>query len=103
MSRARTANRRLPAAVHADLGEIDAAFAWLEKAYETRDRSVLLLKVNPGFDSLRGDPRLAQLATRVGLAVPYEGQTAPGAELKERESVSRRGRLGQGRRRRGPG
>jgi len=56
------------ASAHASLGEVDAAFAWLEKAYAARDRAVLLLNVNPGFDPLRGDPRFAELLARVGLA-----------------------------------
>jgi tetratricopeptide (TPR) repeat protein len=55
------------AAAHASLGEIDAAFGLLEEAYASRDRAVLLLKVNPGFDPLRDDPRFTELVARVGL------------------------------------
>jgi tetratricopeptide (TPR) repeat protein len=55
---------------YTSLGEIDAAFEWLEKAYAARDRSLLLLKVNPGYDPLRSDPRLDELAARVGLPQP---------------------------------
>lgn len=73
------------AAAHARLGELDAAFAWLDEAYETRDRSVLLLNVNPGFDPLRGDPRLARLAARVGLPHPPDPPPAAHTELAQRQ------------------
>jgi hypothetical protein len=52
---------------HVRLGELDEAFTWLERAFERRDKAVLLLAVNPGYDPLRGDGRLDALAARVGL------------------------------------
>jgi tetratricopeptide (TPR) repeat protein len=55
------------AAVHAGLGDRDAAFAELESAYDERAWSMLLLNHEPGFDNLRGDPRFAPLARRIGL------------------------------------
>jgi TolB-like protein/DNA-binding winged helix-turn-helix (wHTH) protein/Tfp pilus assembly protein PilF len=50
------------------LGELDEAFAWLNKAYEERDPQLTYLKV-PGrrFEPLRRDPRFQQLVHRVGL------------------------------------
>ena len=48
-------------------GEPDAAFTWLERAYALRDPWLVFLKVDPRFDPLRGDPRLADLAARIGL------------------------------------
>jgi serine/threonine protein kinase/TolB-like protein len=53
------------AAVYAGLGKKDQAFSWLEKAYE--DRSLLYLKVDPMFDSLRSDPRLQDLLRRMNF------------------------------------
>lgn len=49
-------------------GDKDQAFEWLEKAYESRDEWVRFLKVEPAFDSLRADPRYADLLRRIGLS-----------------------------------
>ncbi len=50
------------------LGELDEAFAWLEKAYEERDPELTYLKV-PGrrFAPLRHDARFQQMVHRMGL------------------------------------
>jgi DNA-binding winged helix-turn-helix (wHTH) protein/TolB-like protein/Flp pilus assembly protein TadD len=56
------------AMLHADLGEKDDAFRWLERAYEERAELLVYLKVDPRFDSLRPDPRFDRLLQRVGLA-----------------------------------
>jgi tetratricopeptide (TPR) repeat protein len=56
------------AEVHAALGEEDQAFEWLEKAYDARSSGLRFLKVSPFFtDSLRLDPRFADLLRRVGF------------------------------------
>ena len=55
------------AVLHTALGENDLAFRYLEEALAARDRAVLMLKVHPGFDPLRGDPRRDALLARVGL------------------------------------
>ncbi len=69
--RALSKERHVPsyhfAIVYAGLGEKDQAFAWLEKAYEERDGSLPMLKVNPSLDPLRADPRFADLVRRVGV------------------------------------
>jgi tetratricopeptide (TPR) repeat protein len=52
---------------YAVLGDKDTAFAWLEKAYAEKSASIRYLKVDPGFDSLRSDPRYADLLRRMGL------------------------------------
>jgi tetratricopeptide (TPR) repeat protein len=52
---------------HAYRGERDAAFEWLEKAYRERDPGILWLRIEPPFDSLRGDPRYVDLLRRLHL------------------------------------
>jgi tetratricopeptide (TPR) repeat protein len=54
------------ALVHASLGEKDQAFEWLDRSFEQGD-SHMGLKVDPQWDSLRSDPRFAQMLRRVGL------------------------------------
>jgi len=53
--------------VHIALGDHDAAFKWLEKSFEDRDDYLVLLNVDPILDPLRKDPRLQDLARRVGI------------------------------------
>ncbi|HVG21545.1 MAG TPA: tetratricopeptide repeat protein, partial [Blastocatellia bacterium] len=50
------------------LGDADATFEWLEKAYEERYGFLAYLAVGPIFDPIRSDPRYEELARRVGLA-----------------------------------
>jgi len=51
----------------AKVGNKDKAFEYLEQSYQTREWWMMLLKVEPGFDSLRHDPRFDALVRRVGL------------------------------------
>jgi Tfp pilus assembly protein PilF len=55
------------ARVYAGLGEADRAFEQLEIAYEKREPWILALKVSPGFDTIRNDPRFADLLRRIGV------------------------------------
>ena len=55
------------AEIHADLGQNDEAFHWLNKAYEKRDSELTALKVEPKWDSLRSDLRFTELLRKVGL------------------------------------
>jgi tetratricopeptide (TPR) repeat protein len=57
----------LLAAHYTRLDEREQAFAWLEKAFDERDANLVHLKIEPGFDRLRGDPRFQDLLRRVGL------------------------------------
>jgi DNA-binding winged helix-turn-helix (wHTH) protein/tetratricopeptide (TPR) repeat protein len=49
-----------------ELGQVDQAFAYLEKAL-LQDGTIGMLKVHPRFDPLRSDPRYDDLLRRVGL------------------------------------
>ena len=53
--------------VYVGLGEKDQALQWLERDYQDRAVDMLSLKVDPLLDSLRSDPRFADLVRRVGL------------------------------------
>jgi len=55
------------AMVYVGLGQKEQALAWLERAYRERSWYLTWLKVAPEFDSLRPDPRFADLLRRVGL------------------------------------
>jgi TolB-like protein/DNA-binding winged helix-turn-helix (wHTH) protein/Tfp pilus assembly protein PilF len=57
----------LAAVIYAQLGDKDRAFAWLEKAYEGREHDLVFAGAWPVFDTLRADPRYANLLRRVGL------------------------------------
>ncbi len=50
-----------------NIGETDAAFAWLERAYSERDTVMVHLQANPLFDPLRSDPRFDDLLRRIGF------------------------------------
>jgi len=49
------------------LGEKDKGFKWLDKAYEERDSTLLEIKVDPGFDSVRSDSRFTAMLKKIGL------------------------------------
>ena len=53
--------------IYVALHDHDQAFAWLERAYEDRDRMMVSLRVHPRLDPLRGDPRFADLLARMNL------------------------------------
>ncbi len=51
--------------VYAELGEMDTAFQWLNKAIEEPSAMMMLMNVQPEFDTLRSDPRFAAVVRRV--------------------------------------
>ena len=53
------------ALIYAGLGEGGAAFEWLDKAYDKRDKGLVYLKVDPLLDPLRSDPRFQDLLRRM--------------------------------------
>jgi tetratricopeptide (TPR) repeat protein len=55
------------AAVHAALGDRDAAFEALFRELEKREQWPLFIKADPDFDSLHGDPRWPELLRRMRL------------------------------------
>jgi len=62
-----SANRELQVAcVYIGMGELDLAFGWLDKACQARSSELIHLKVNPLYDSIRSDPRFADLLRRTG-------------------------------------
>lgn len=55
------------AGFHVLLGDFDAAFKWLDRAYEMRQLDLVSLKVDPIFDSIRRDPRYLARLHSMGL------------------------------------
>jgi serine/threonine protein kinase/Tfp pilus assembly protein PilF len=53
------------AILYAGLGDKERAFEQLNKAYEDRAGYIIMLRVEPLFDSLRSDPRFAELVSRM--------------------------------------
>ena len=55
-------------ALYALVGDKDKAFLWLDKAYDAREgAAITLLKCDPYFRNLRGDPRFSAMLRRMGL------------------------------------
>jgi len=55
------------ASIYFALGDDDEGFGWLDKSYRERDSTLLEIKVDPGFDRVRSDPRFKELMKKVGL------------------------------------
>ena len=55
------------AETYMQLGDKDAAFRWLERAYSERDGLLVHLESDPTWGPLRSDPRFADLVRRIGL------------------------------------
>jgi tetratricopeptide (TPR) repeat protein len=64
------------AAIHAGLGEIDAAFEYLEQSCKAHDVGLIWLKWDPQFDNLRSDPRFQDVLTTIGLDMPAYSASA---------------------------
>ena len=57
------------AVIQSKLGETDAMFASLEKAYQKRSTELLYwMQTEPAFDKFRADPRFRDPMRRIGLA-----------------------------------
>jgi TolB-like protein/Flp pilus assembly protein TadD len=55
------------AMINIGLGNKDEAFRWLEQAYREKWSRLAWIKIDPEYDSLRGDPRFSALIGRMGL------------------------------------
>jgi TolB-like protein/Tfp pilus assembly protein PilF len=60
--------------VYAGLGDKDQTFTWLEAAYEERSQWLIWLKTDPRLDSLRQDPRYADLLWRIGFREDFTAE-----------------------------
>jgi hypothetical protein len=56
------------AIIHTGLGEKELAFTYLRQAYDRHEGPMALCNVEPMLDSLRSDPRFADLLRRMKLA-----------------------------------
>ena len=70
LSKSRHVHPDLIALIYVGLGQKNAAFEWLGKAYEVHGRDLLELNYDPQFASLRTDPRFTELTRRIGLPLP---------------------------------
>jgi len=55
------------ATIYVALKDRDGAFEWLEKAFQERADWMVFLNVDPRFNSIRSDPRFADLLRRMNL------------------------------------
>ena len=55
------------ALIYGALGEVNLAFEYLERAYESDPSDLDLLSLEPAADPLRDDPRSDELVARLGL------------------------------------
>ncbi|MDB4883648.1 MAG: hypothetical protein JWL95_2414 [Gemmatimonadetes bacterium] len=56
------------AKAYAGMGDVDAAFHWLERGYGERAAQMRTIKATPAFEALHSDPRWASLLRRMHLA-----------------------------------
>jgi TolB-like protein/DNA-binding winged helix-turn-helix (wHTH) protein/Tfp pilus assembly protein PilF len=56
------------ASAYAQAGQADQAFGYLEKAFEEREgENLTLMKYEPDYKNLRGDPRFSAMLRKIGL------------------------------------
>jgi serine/threonine-protein kinase len=55
------------AGLYVTLGDADAAFEWMERAYQDRRGWLAYLKIEPMLDGIRLDPRFNRLLERMRL------------------------------------
>jgi hypothetical protein len=52
---------------YAAVGDLDKAFASLERAFQAKSGGLVYLHIDPGYAPLRDDSRFAELVERIGL------------------------------------
>jgi tetratricopeptide (TPR) repeat protein len=52
---------------YAAVGDLERAFAGLERAFQVRSAGLIYLHVDPGYKPLRPDPRFGRLVEAIGL------------------------------------
>jgi tetratricopeptide (TPR) repeat protein len=67
--------------IHLGLGEIDAAFEWLNRAVEACDQLLMPIKSYRFLDSIRKDPRFAVLLRKMNLQSTLGQPSCEGARL----------------------
>jgi serine/threonine-protein kinase len=67
MAEAGYVESRAIAQLHIALGNMDQAIESVAKSLDEREPFSSFLKLDPGFDPLRGDPRFGELVSRLGL------------------------------------
>jgi Flp pilus assembly protein TadD len=55
------------AMAHTAVGDLDGAFAWLNRMYAERHPWLILMNVHARYDHLRGDPRFHELMRKIGF------------------------------------
>ncbi len=55
------------AIVYGELGDLDRAFEYLDRAFAEDPGNLVYLRADPTADSLKGDPRFAELMRKLGL------------------------------------
>ena len=56
------------AIIHFLLGDKDEGFEWLERAYQSYDRYILLIAITKELEPFRSDPRYLAMLKKIGLA-----------------------------------
>jgi hypothetical protein len=51
---------------HSLFGNTDSAFVWLDRAIAERDPVVLWVRILPGFERVRSDPRFSAFLAKLG-------------------------------------
>ena len=67
------------ALVHAGLGDADAAFAWMDRAYAARDVHLMFLTVDVKWDRCRSDPD-SQICSHAAAFLPMGTRPGTGIE-----------------------
>jgi TolB-like protein/tetratricopeptide (TPR) repeat protein len=92
------------ALIYAGLNDKDAAFEWLERAYQVRDKGLTYLRVDPLLDPLRSDARFESLLKRVAFpAASGEKTASTGAGKTRSDSRARLSSISERRELRGVG